>query len=168
MSTSTPTSSGLPLATPPTSDNQGGSTPIYTFSSGLVQISGIASLFGGDGLSEMSIGLKAAPGLAWSSISCFGILKVVRGFLACSVPKDAWRDVLGLRTAVTDEALGFSVWSDIGSPQTSVAARNTMRSTIQQREPRLAEQRAGIWLTTVDGMRALSSRFPIPMQTIGR
>jgi len=157
MATSTPTLSGLPLTNPATSDNPGGSTPIYTFSSGLVQISGIASLLGGDGLSEMAIGLKAAPGLAWASISCFGILKVVRAFLAGSIPKDTWRDALGLRTGIADEALGFGVWSDVSSPKTSVAARNTVRLAMQQRESRLAEQRAGIWLNAVNGMPVDSS-----------
>ncbi|KAK0620988.1 hypothetical protein B0T14DRAFT_522527 [Immersiella caudata] len=148
-----PTSTAATGSAPTTAleDNVGGSTPIYTFSSGLVQISGLAGLVGGNGLGELSLGLKAASGFAWSPISCFGILKVVQAFVAGSIANDTWRDVLGLRTGVVDDALGFGFWTSIDKPTASGTPKSSVRSAMQQRGARLAEERVGICLDVPDG-----------------
>ena len=78
---------------------------ISTFSTGLVQISGLATVIGGHSLEELSIGLKAASGLAWAPISTFGLLKAMKMWIAGAVP-NSLRDVLGLRSAVIDDAIG--------------------------------------------------------------
>lgn len=128
-----------------------GAAPIYTFSSGLVQITGISTLVGGNGLAEMCLGLKAAPGLAWSSVSCFGILQVVRAFVAGAIPKDTWRDVIGLRTAAVDDALGFNFWTDVEKPIAGRTMGSGARLTMQPSVARLAEERRGIWLGAKNG-----------------
>jgi hypothetical protein len=107
---------------------------------------------GGNGLAEMSLGLKAAPGFAWSSVSCFGILKAVRAFVAGAVPNDIWRDVLGLRTGTGDDALGFGFWTDVGRPVAGGTVKSSLRSAMQQRGARLAAERRGIWLGVPSGM----------------
>jgi hypothetical protein len=129
----------------------GSSDPIFTFSSGLVQISGLSTLVGGGRLEELSLGLKAAPGLAWSAVSCFGVLKVVRAFAAGVVPDDAWRDVLGLRTATVDAALGFNFWTDVEKPLAGGTMKSSLKSAMQQRGKRLAEGRGGVWLNLKSG-----------------
>lgn len=91
-------------------------SPIYVFSSGLIQISGISTLFGGSAVEEQAIGFKAAAGFAWAPMSCFGILKIVRVCIAGAV-SDYWRDILGLRNAIIDDAVGFTLWTDATKPQ---------------------------------------------------
>jgi hypothetical protein len=49
-------------------------------------------------------------------MSCFGILKIVRVCIAGAV-SDSWRDILGLRNAIIDDAVGFTLWTDATKPQ---------------------------------------------------
>lgn len=99
------------------SGNEG--NPIRVFSAGLVQITGIATLFGGSSVEELAIGLKAAPGLPWASMSCFGILKIVKVLLA-GVASDRWRHLLGMRSAIVDDARGFALWTKAALPHVSL------------------------------------------------
>lgn len=147
----TPTSSDSPLATAALSTDASSSAPIHTISAGLVQISGIASLIGGNGLSEQSLGLKAAPGFAWSSMSCFGILKAVRAFVAGAIGNDTWREILGLRAEAVDDALGFGFWTEVDKPVAGGTVKSSVRSAMQQRGLKLAEERTGIWLKVPSG-----------------
>ncbi len=109
-----------------------------------MQITGISTLVGGNGLAEMYLGLKAAPGFAWSSISCFGILQAVRAFVAGTIPKDVWRDMLGLWAGAVDNALGFSFWTDVEKPIAGRTMKSSVRLEMQQSGVRLAEGRRGI------------------------
>jgi hypothetical protein len=88
---------------------------ISSLSTGLVQISGLSTVIGGNGLEELSIGLKAAPGLVWAPICTFGLLKVVKVWIAGAIP-NAWRNILGLRSGIVDEAIGFMRWTETNKP----------------------------------------------------
>jgi hypothetical protein len=90
-------------------------SPIYAFSSGLVQISGISTLFGGTAVEEQAVGFRGAAGFAWAPVSCFGVLKIVRVCVAGAV-SDSWRDIIGLRNTVIDDAFGFTLWTDATKP----------------------------------------------------
>ncbi|KAL1836387.1 hypothetical protein VTJ49DRAFT_5225 [Mycothermus thermophilus] len=147
MTSTNPADATPPNPTPPSANENATSAPISIFSSGLVQITGLSTLVGGRSLAEMCLGLKAAPGLVWSSVSCLGILQAVRAFVAGAIPSDVWRDVVGLRTGVVDDALGFCFWTDVTRP----IAGKTMQSKpglldMRQGGERLAEERRGIWL----------------------
>lgn len=79
---------------------------ITTFGAGLVQISSLSTLIGGRSVDEFSIGLIGASGLAWAPVTTFGLLKAMKVWIAGVVPS-SFRDVLGLRSAVVDDAIGF-------------------------------------------------------------
>lgn len=148
MSTSSSTqspiySSSTPAAPPSVPASDG----IFSFSSGLVQITGLSTLVGGSGLEELSLGLKAAPGLAWSAVSCLGMLKVVRACVAAGVvPDHTWRDVLGLRTSTVDDALGFGFWTDVTKPVAGGTTKSSLQAAMRASGGRLVDGRNGIWL----------------------
>ena len=76
------------------------------FSTGVVEISAVATLIGAPIVEAMSLGLKSAACLPWASISSFGLLHVVKVSLAAAVP-DWIREPLGLQNASVDAALGL-------------------------------------------------------------
>jgi hypothetical protein len=105
-------------------DNVPDGTAITIFSSGLVQISSLSTIIGGHSLDELSIGLKGASGLAWTPVSTFGLLKAMKLWIAGVVPS-SFRDVLGLRSAVVDDAIGFKLWRDTNKPPRYKQSINT-------------------------------------------
>ncbi len=115
--------------------------PVSTFSTGLIQISGMSTLIGGTGLEELSIGLKAASGLAWAPICIFGILKVVKVWAAGVVP-GIWRTILGLRSSAVDDALGFMRWTDTNRPPEFVRWTEATRPSVFMRQR--DEERLGL------------------------
>ena len=96
------------------SETSGGGA-ISTFSAGLVQISGLSTMIGSRSIDELSLGLKGASGLVWAPISTFGLLKAMKTWIAGVTPP-SFRDVLGLRSTVVDDAVGFALWSQTNKP----------------------------------------------------
>src|SRR5947207_13020662 len=75
---------------------------------GLVEISAVATLIGATVAERLTLGLKGAGGLAWSSITVFGEIHVAKAAIAASVP-DWARVAPGLRSDIVATSIGLIV-----------------------------------------------------------
>jgi len=75
-------------------------------SSGVIEISAVATLIGAPIAESMTLGLKSAVALPWASMTLFGMVHVAKASLAAAVP-DWLREPLGLQNANVDAALGL-------------------------------------------------------------
>ena len=92
-----------------TTSSQGQSKQFaQSIGNGLVEITSLTALIGSSTAEKITLGNRGAPGLAWAGMSMFGCLSILRACLAASMP-DWLRDTFGMRTATTDNALGFSL-----------------------------------------------------------
>jgi len=91
-------------------------TAVYKVSLGLVEISALATLVGATSAESFALGSKGATGLPWAGMSSFGLIYVIRAFIAAAV-SDRARDTLGLRNAGVDSAMGISVLAVKRSPE---------------------------------------------------
>ncbi|KAF8253663.1 hypothetical protein K440DRAFT_618116 [Wilcoxina mikolae CBS 423.85] len=91
-------------------------SPTRTLSPSLVEISALATLVGATSAESFALGSKGATGLPWAGMSSFGLIYVIRGFIAAAV-SDRARDTLGLRNAGVDSAMGVSVLADRRNPE---------------------------------------------------
>lgn len=80
----------------------------YKLSLGLVEISALATLIGATNAEALALGMGAAAGLPWASISTFGAVNVIKVSLA-AVMSDRIREALGLRNQTVDSAIGMSL-----------------------------------------------------------
>ncbi|KAF8533515.1 hypothetical protein BDD12DRAFT_864797 [Trichophaea hybrida] len=89
--------------------------PGYKVSLSLVEISALTTLVGATSAEAFALGLRGATGLSWASMSAFGLVHVIRSFVAAAV-SDAARETLGLRNAAADLAVGMGthprLWMD--------------------------------------------------------
>ncbi|KAJ7462519.1 hypothetical protein FB451DRAFT_1180811 [Mycena latifolia] len=83
----------------------------FTFSNNLVEVSALTALLGSGLAESLILGNRGAAGVVWAATSSFGTISVVKACLsgACS----GWlRESLGLRTRVSDEAVGLELLQD--------------------------------------------------------
>lgn len=71
----------------------------------LVEISAVSTIIGAPIAEALIHGLKAACGVVWAPMSCFGVVHVVKACLAASAP-DFLRESMGLRNQFVDDAIG--------------------------------------------------------------
>lgn len=71
----------------------------------LVEISAVSTIIGAPIAEALIHGLKAACGIVWAPMSCFGQIHVIKACLSASVP-DYLRESMGLRNQFVDNALG--------------------------------------------------------------
>ncbi|KAL5363468.1 hypothetical protein BJX96DRAFT_155764 [Aspergillus floccosus] len=71
----------------------------------LVEISAVSTIIGAPIAEALIHGLKAACGVVWAPMSCFGVVHVVKACLASSAP-DFLRESMGLRNQFVDDAIG--------------------------------------------------------------
>ncbi|KAL4888805.1 hypothetical protein BDV59DRAFT_196169 [Aspergillus ambiguus] len=71
----------------------------------LVEISAVSTIIGAPIAEALIHGLKAACGIVWAPMSCFGVIHVVKACLAASAP-DFLRESMGLRNQFVDDAIG--------------------------------------------------------------
>ncbi|KAF9893958.1 hypothetical protein FE257_008929 [Aspergillus nanangensis] len=71
----------------------------------LVEISAVSTIIGAPIAEALIHGLKAACGIVWAPMSCFGVIHVVKACLAASAP-DFMRESMGLRNQFVDDAIG--------------------------------------------------------------
>jgi hypothetical protein len=74
---------------------------------GLVEISAVSTIIGAPVAEALMHGHKAAPGLAWSPTSFFGLIHILKACIAIAIP-DWARESAGLRNALVDEAIGVT------------------------------------------------------------
>lgn len=72
---------------------------------GLVEISAVSTIIGAPIAEALTHGLKAACGMVWGPMSCFGVIHVTKACLSASVP-DLIRESMGLRNQFVDNAIG--------------------------------------------------------------
>ncbi|KAL2005331.1 hypothetical protein VTN00DRAFT_2542 [Thermoascus crustaceus] len=72
---------------------------------GLVEISAVSTIIGAPIAEALTHGLKAACGMVWGPMSCFGVIHVAKACLSASVP-DLIRESMGLRNQFVDNAIG--------------------------------------------------------------
>jgi hypothetical protein len=90
----------------PTNDSGRPPALMPMIANNLVEISAVATLIGSIAAEQLTLGLKGSGGLAWSSITQFGALHVVKAALAAFVP-DWARETLGLRGQTVDASIGL-------------------------------------------------------------
>ena len=78
---------------------------------GLVEISAVSTIIGAPIAEALIHGLKAACGMAWAPMSCFGAIHVTKACLSASVP-DRLRESMGLRNQFVDAAIGVMLRVD--------------------------------------------------------
>ena len=78
---------------------------------GLVEISAVTTIIGAPIAEALIHGLKAACGMAWAPMSCFGAIHVTKACLSASVP-DRLRESMGLRNQFVDAAIGVMLRVD--------------------------------------------------------
>ncbi|KAF7167149.1 hypothetical protein CNMCM5623_000556 [Aspergillus felis] len=71
----------------------------------LVEISAVSTIIGAPIAEALTHGLKAACGIVWAPMSCFGQIHVIKACLSATVP-DSLRESMGLRNQFVDNALG--------------------------------------------------------------
>ncbi|GIK01913.1 hypothetical protein Aspvir_005954 [Aspergillus viridinutans] len=71
----------------------------------LVEISAVSTIIGAPIAEALIHGLKAACGIVWAPMSCFGQIHVIKACLSATVP-DSLRESMGLRNQFVDNALG--------------------------------------------------------------
>src|SRR5215471_17125943 len=78
---------------------------------GLVDISAVVTLIGAPTAEALIHGLKAACGMCWAPMSCFGSLHVTKACLSASIP-DWLREPMGLSNQFVDAAIGVMLKVD--------------------------------------------------------
>ena len=102
---------------------------ILNFGNGLIEIAALTTLIGSSAAGDLILGNRGAAGLVWGSISAFGSSSVIKACASAASP--GWlRQMLGLRTASSDKALGMDLSL---SPGKRVAMR--MRRTLDDPGP---------------------------------
>jgi hypothetical protein len=90
--------------------------PVYKISLGLVEISALATLVGATSAEALALGIReGAAGLPWATMSSFGLIYVIRGFLAAA-SGDRMREAFGLRSLLVESAVGMSLRADPTRP----------------------------------------------------
>ncbi|KAF7317872.1 Nad kinase [Mycena kentingensis (nom. inval.)] len=80
----------------------------FSFSNNLVEIGALTALVGSAAAESLALGNRGIAGLAWAGSSSFGAVSVVKACLAGAAP--GWlRESLGIRSAASDDALGFEL-----------------------------------------------------------
>jgi hypothetical protein len=117
-----PTATSSILSTGPGAADKADHTaqPVYKISLGLVEISALATLVGATSAEALALGIReGAAGLPWASMSSFGLIYVIRGFLAAAAG-DRMREAFGLRSPLVDSAVGVSLPADPNRPSKAI------------------------------------------------
>ncbi|KAL0566052.1 hypothetical protein V5O48_015960 [Marasmius crinis-equi] len=103
--------------------------PTINFGNGLVEIAALTTLIGSSTAGDLVLGNGGAAGLVWGSISAFGSSSVIKACASAGSP--GWlRQMLGLRTAFSDRAVGMDLSL---APRNKVARR--IRGTMEESGP---------------------------------
>jgi len=103
--------------------------PNVSFGNGLIEIAALTTLIGSSTAGDLILGNRGAAGLVWGSISSFGSSSVIKACASAASP--GWlRQMLGLRTASSDKAVGM----DLSLSPGKRAARR-MRGTLDDLGP---------------------------------
>ena len=92
---------------------------VPNFGNGFVELAMLTTLVGPAAAETLVLGNHGAAGLAWATMSASGTGRVVRACLsgACAL----WlREIMGLRSNVTDSSLGMELSSNANSNITSI------------------------------------------------
>lgn len=82
--------------------------PTLNFGNGLVEIAALTTLVGSSTAGDLILGNRGAAGLVWGSITAFGTSSVIKACASAASP--GWlRQMLGLRTASSDKAVGMDL-----------------------------------------------------------
>ena len=78
------------------------------FGNGLIEVAALTTLIGSSTAGDLVLGNRGAAGLVWGSISAFGSSSVIKTCASAASP--GWlRQMLGLRTAPSDKAVGMDL-----------------------------------------------------------
>jgi hypothetical protein len=99
------------------------------FGTGFLEISALTAVIGSSAAESLTLGNRGAPGLAWASISVFGLISVIKACISAAVP--CWlRDSLGVRNQAVDLALGMSLDLEAKSSAIESKIRQDLRNSI--------------------------------------
>lgn len=75
---------------------------------GLVEISALTTLIGSSAAASLVLGSRGPSGLAWATMSAFGMIAVVKACFCAATP--GWlRETTGVRSSASDLAVGFQL-----------------------------------------------------------
>ena len=104
-------------------ESSSGSTFSLAFGNGFVDIAALTTLVGSSAAESLLLGDRGFGGLPWAAISAFGALFVIKACVTGASP--SWLKVtLGVRNAVSDEALGMALRLERGRSNDEKARRN--------------------------------------------
>jgi len=111
------------------SDSEPSLLPNLSFGNGLIEIAALTTLIGSSTAGDLILGSSGAAGLVWGTISAFGSSSVIKACASAASP-GSLRQMLGLRTASSDSAVGMDLSL---SPRKRVARR--IRGTLDDPGP---------------------------------
>lgn len=80
----------------------------FNFGNGLIEISALTSLIGSTAADSLALGDKGPAGLVWATMTVFGVMSVVKLFIATATP--GWlRESVGVRSPKADATIGLSL-----------------------------------------------------------
>ena len=111
---------------------------VPNFGNGFVDLAMLTTLVGPAAAETLVLGNHGAAGLAWATMSAFGTGRVVCACLSGSCAP--WlREIMGLRSKVTDSSLGMELSSNSNSNITNIirsryAAEGPLALSVDSRE----------------------------------
>jgi hypothetical protein len=75
--------------------------------SGLLEVSALAAVIGSATAESLALGNRGAAGLAWATMSIFGLVSVIKACIGAITPCSL-RESLGVQNKASDAAVGIS------------------------------------------------------------
>ncbi|KAJ7648087.1 hypothetical protein FB45DRAFT_998920 [Roridomyces roridus] len=137
----------------------------FNFSNNLVEVGALTALIGSSAAESLVLGNRGAAGVAWAATSSFGTISVVKACF-CGANSGWLREILGVRTAASDSAVGLelpsaSSWAakmrknrNLGEPtaifvHTSAESSTTSKGAVQWSDVYALDHWASVMLRTI-------------------
>lgn len=83
----------------------------FSFGSSFIDFTALTNLIGSTAAESLILGNHGAGGVAWATTSAFGLALVIRACISGATP--GWlRETIGIRTPVSETAVGMELSSD--------------------------------------------------------
>jgi len=92
------------------------STQLFSqdFRSGFIEITALTTLIGSAAAESLILGDHGAAGVAWATMSAFGLVWIIRACISAAIP--GWlRETIGVRTPGSDLVIGMELSSSSNS-----------------------------------------------------
>jgi hypothetical protein len=141
---------------------------VFTFTSGssLIDFTALTTLIGSSAAESLILGNHGAAGMAWATMSAFGLAWVIRACISAASP--GWlRETMGIRTPVSDKAIGMELFSNSFSRGVAKIRRNHgtkgpsgLVIESSEAQHRVCFQPIVSWCISIDGLISLTKNIP--------